>query len=62
MLRHHAGDTGKTPCGIYPPLFWGGEDSMTEAGAGHPCEAIPTCPAKGLLENKMTSSGAMKAS
>lgn len=38
-------------------FFLGGEDPVTEAGAGHPCEAKPICPAKGLLENKKISMG-----
>lgn len=43
-------------------LLLGGEDPVTEAGAGHPCEAKPPCPAQGQLQNKKISSGAVKAS
>lgn len=56
------GTQGKYLMASIHPLFLGGEDPVTEAGAGHPCEANLTCPAKGLLENKKISSGAMKAS
>lgn len=56
------GAQGKYLVASIYPHFLGGEDPVPEATAGYPCEAKPTCPAKGLLESKKVSSGVMKAS